>query len=83
MPVSQCETEKRPDQPTFNQVIIDICEERQDDWSRMVEARVNGAQIYLPFSDAQYITHIATISLERYPFIQLRLNLVNHAQIIH
>ena len=83
VPVSQCETEKRPDQPTFKHVIIDICEKHQDDWSRMVEVRVNGAQIDLSAADAQYIPRIATISLERYPFIQLRLNLVNHAQIIH
>ncbi len=54
--VCQCETEKRPGHPTFKQVILDICDERQDDWSRMVEVRVNGAQIDLPSADAQYHT---------------------------
>ena len=42
-PVSKCETEKRPGQPTFKQVILDICDECQDDWSRVVEIKVNAA----------------------------------------
>ena len=55
-PVSKCETEKRPGQPTFKQVILDICDECQDDWSRVVEIKVNAAPNDLPAADAQYHT---------------------------
>ena len=48
VPVSQCETETRPSQPRFKQVILDICDDHRDDLSREVEVRVNGAQTDLP-----------------------------------
>ena len=57
VPVNQCVIENRPGQPSFKQVILDICDERQDDWSRMVAVRVNGAQTDLTAADAQYHTH--------------------------
>lgn len=57
VPVSQCETEARPGQDTFKHAILDMCDARQDDWSRMVEVRINGAQIDLPAADRRYHTH--------------------------
>ncbi len=57
VPVSQCETETIPGQPSFKQVILNICDARREDWSRKVEIRVNGAHTELPTADAQYHTH--------------------------
>ena len=51
--VIQCETKDRPGLPTFKDVLLDICEQRHDEWGRQVEIRIKGALTDLPAADAQ------------------------------
>ena len=53
-PVRQCETEERSVKSSFKQAKLDVCDRRRDDWSTIMEIRVNGAQTDLPAADAQY-----------------------------
>lgn len=46
---------ERPGIPSSKDVILSKCDERQDDWARVVELRVNGI-MDLPAADAQYHT---------------------------
>jgi len=52
--VIQCQTSDRPGRTPFKDVLLDICEQRNDDWSRKVEIRIKGALSDLPAADAQY-----------------------------
>ena len=52
--VRECQTDKRPGQTTFKDVVIDMCDQRADDWSRLVENRINGVLADLPAADARY-----------------------------
>ena len=49
--VIQCETKDRPGLPTFKDVLLDICEQRHDEWGRQVEIRIKGALTDLPAAD--------------------------------
>ena len=50
----QCQTSDRPGQIPFKDVILDICDQHNDEWARQVEVRVKGAVSDLPAADAQY-----------------------------
>lgn len=52
--VIKCETTDRPGLPPFKDVLLDACEQRNDDWGRKVEIRIKGALTDLPAADAQY-----------------------------
>lgn len=52
-PVKKCQTLDSPDLPSFKDVILSKCDERQDDWAEVVKLRVNGI-MDLPAADAQY-----------------------------
>ena len=52
--VRECQTDKRPGRATFKYVVIDMCDQRADDWSRLVENRINGVLADLPAADARY-----------------------------
>lgn len=52
-PVKKCQTLDRSGLPSFKDVILSKCDERQDDWAEVVKLRVNGI-MDLPAADAQY-----------------------------
>ena len=52
--VVQCETSDRPGITSFKDVLLDVCEQRHDDWGRKVEIRIKGALTDLPAAEAQY-----------------------------
>uniref|UniRef100_UPI00358E0907 uncharacterized protein n=1 Tax=Myxine glutinosa TaxID=7769 RepID=UPI00358E0907 len=52
--VIQCETKDRPGYQAFKDVLLDACEQRNDEWGRQVEIRIKGALTDLPAADAQY-----------------------------
>ena len=53
--VIQCRTADRgPNQITFQDVILDACDLRNDDWGQQVRLRVEGAVSDLHAADAQY-----------------------------
>jgi hypothetical protein len=52
--VVQCETSDRPGRTPFKDVLLGICEQRNDELSRKVEIRLKGALTDLPAADAQY-----------------------------
>lgn len=52
--VIQCETCDRPGRTPFKNVLLDICDQRNDDLGRQVEIRIKGALTDLPAADAQY-----------------------------
>lgn len=52
--VVQCETDDRPGLTPFKDVLLDVCEQRGDEWGRTVEIRVNGALADLPAADGQF-----------------------------
>ena len=52
-PVKQCQTVERPGIPTFKDVILSKCDERKDEWAKVVQLRVNGV-VDLPAADALY-----------------------------
>ena len=52
--VIKCETKDRPGLLSFKDVLLDVCEQRNDKWGREVEIRINGAHSDLPAADAQY-----------------------------
>ena len=53
MQVRQCTTLERYGDITFKQHVVNICDERQDQWAQKVAARVSGV-IDLPAAAAQY-----------------------------
>ena len=61
-PVKQCQTVERPGIPTFKDVILSRCDERQDEWAKVVQLRVNGV-VDLPAADALY--HVKCYNLFR------------------
>ena len=52
--VVKCQTKDRPGQLPFKDVLLDVCEQRNDEWGRQVEIRIKGALTDLPAADAQY-----------------------------
>ena len=52
--VIQCEIRERPGRTPFKDVLLDICDQRNDDLVRLVEIRIKGAHTDLPTADAQY-----------------------------
>ena len=52
--VIQCETGNRPSLPWFKDYLLDVCEQRSDEWGRQVEIRIRGVHTDLPAADAQY-----------------------------
>jgi len=52
--IIQCETSDRPGLTPFKDVLLDLCEQRNDDWGRKVEIRIKGVLTDLPAADAQY-----------------------------
>ena len=61
-PVKQCQTVERPGIPTFKDVILSKCDERQDEWANVLQLRVNGV-VHLPAADALY--HVKCYKLFR------------------
>ena len=52
--VIQCETSDRPGRVPFKDVLLDMCEQRNDELERSIEIRLKGALTDLPAADAQY-----------------------------
>ena len=52
--VRKCETHERPGASSFKKSLLDICDQRGDEWGRQVEIRIKGALTDLPAADAQY-----------------------------
>ncbi len=51
----QCETESLcDDEPTFKDKLLDICDERQDDWSKEIYVRLQAVATSLPAYDGRY-----------------------------
>ncbi len=52
--VLKCETTDRPHAPSFRNVLLDMCQKRNDTWGKEVSLRIQGAVADLPAADAQY-----------------------------
>ena len=65
--VIQCETSDRPGHTPFKDVLLDVCEQRNDDWGRAVEIRIKGALTDLPAADAQY--HKKCYEFHNHPYV--------------
>ena len=50
----KCETNERPHEPPFKEVLLEMCNKRGDEKARKVELRMNGVLTDLPAAEARY-----------------------------